>query len=70
MRTEGTPNLATNEKRKALESPKRHIESKHEGVRYLCDKCKYAVTSAIHLKRYIESKHEGVRYSYGNVITR
>ena len=39
-----------------------HIESKHEGVRYLCDKCEYAATSASHLKRYIESKYEGVRY--------
>ena len=41
-------------------SLKCHIESKHERVRYPCDKCEYAATSASHLKRYIESKHEGV----------
>ena len=31
-------------------------------MRYLCDKCEYAATSAGSLKCHIESKHEGVRY--------
>ena len=46
----------------AAGNQKRHIETKHEGVRYPCYKCEYAATRAIHLKRYIETKHEGVRY--------
>ena len=35
---------------------------KHEGVRYPCNKCEYAATTASSLKIHIEIKHEGVRY--------
>ena len=38
------------------------IASKHEGLRYPCDKCKYAATTSGSLKMLIESKHKGVRY--------
>jgi len=38
------------------------MASKHEGVRYPCDKCGYAATIPAHLKRHIECIHEGVRY--------
>jgi len=31
-------------------------------VRYLCDQCEYAATTAGSLKRHIEFRHEGVRY--------
>ena len=41
---------------------KKHVESKHKGVRYPCSKCKYAATTASELKKHVESKHEGVRY--------
>ena len=36
--------------------------SKHGGVRYPCDKCEYAATTASALRSHIENKHEGVRY--------
>ena len=41
---------------------RQHIESKHEGARYPCDKCEHAATTAGSLKRRIEIKHEGVSY--------
>ena len=41
---------------------KRHVEIKHEGVRYPCFACEYVATRASNLKVYEESKHEGVRY--------
>ena len=34
-----------------------HIESKHEGVRYSCDKCECAATTPSILKRHIQRKH-------------
>ena len=40
----------------------RNIESE-EGVKYVCDQCKYQATAPGNLKRHIESKHEGVKYS-------
>ena len=43
-------------------SSKRYLESKHEGVRYPCDKCEYDVTISCHMKEHFESKHDGVRY--------
>ena len=36
-----------------------HIGSKHKGVRYPCDKCEYAATTARDMKRHIKIKHEG-----------
>ena len=33
-----------------------------EGVRYLCIKCEFSVTSASSLKLHIEIKHDKVRY--------
>ena len=40
----------------------RHIESRHEGVRYPCSECEFISTRANELKIGVESKHEGVRY--------
>ena len=31
-------------------------------MRYSCDRCEYAATTATDLKKHIEFKHEGVRY--------
>ena len=42
---------------------KRHVESKHEGVRYPCMKCDYVTTRKNYLEAHIESIHEGVSYS-------
>ena len=39
-----------------------HKKQKHEGIRYPCDLCDYAVTDQRNLKRLIDSKHEGIRY--------
>ena len=38
------------------------IESKHEGVRYLCDRCVYTATTSRSIKILIERKHEEVTY--------
>ena len=45
-----------------IESKQHIVKSKHEGVRYPCNKCEYAATTASNIKRHIEIKHEGVRY--------
>ena len=45
---------------------KRHTESKHKGVRYPCDQCDHAATTASGLRRQVESKHKGVRYPCNN----
>ena len=37
---------------------KRHIESKHEGVRYPCPECEYVAPSAQGLKRHLKKKHD------------
>ena len=39
-----------------------HKESKHKGVRYPCNKCEYAASTAKYLIIHKESKHEGIRY--------
>ena len=39
---------------------KKHIKSKHEGLRYPCDKCEYASTKLSSLTEHIKRKHEGV----------
>ena len=41
---------------------KRHMEAKHEGIRYPCDQCEYSATQISHLKRHKKGKHEGIRY--------
>ena len=41
---------------------KKHIKSKHEGVRYPCDQCDYLATASYNLKRHIVRRHEGVKY--------
>ena len=41
---------------------KRHVESKHKGVRYPCPECEYAATTASHLKKHMKKKHEELRY--------
>ena len=34
----------------------------HEGVKYPCDKCKYAATTESSLKTHFEINHDGVKY--------
>ena len=41
---------------------RRHVETKHEGVRYPCDQCDYKATREDKLKRHKENRHENVRY--------
>ena len=41
----------------------KHIQSKHEGVRYSCNKCEYKATQRGSLKIHIEAKHEEPHYS-------
>ena len=36
---------------------KRHIENKHEGIRYLCDQCEYVATQSFYLKMHQKRKH-------------
>ena len=43
-------------------SLKRHIETKHEGIRYPCDLCEFSATRPSDLKTHKDSKHEGIRY--------
>jgi len=40
----------------------RHIQSKHEGVKYPCNQCDYQASQQGTLIRHIQSKHEGVKY--------
>ena len=39
-----------------------HIERKHEGVRYPCNKCEYMELRGNGLKQHIKRMHGGVRY--------
>ena len=41
---------------------KRHVESKHVGVKYPCLKCEYAATKVGSLKNHVERKHGEVKY--------
>ena len=41
---------------------KTHKESKHECVRYECDKCEYKAMQLSDRETNKESKHDGVRY--------
>ena len=38
------------------------IKNKHKGVKYPCNQCENAFTSASSLRRHIENKHETVRH--------
>ena len=40
-----------------------HIQSKHEGIKNVCDQCDYRATQKSHLITHIQSKHEGIRYA-------
>ena len=40
-----------------------HIQSKHEILKYLCNKCDYQAGYQSRLKSHIQSKHEGVKYA-------
>ena len=50
-----------------LDNLKRHKESKHKDIRYICDKCEYASTTRGDLKRHKESQHEGTLVIYVNI---
>ena len=39
---------------------KKHLESQHQGVCYLCNKCDYRAKYKGDLKKHVESQHEGV----------
>jgi len=41
---------------------KTHIESKHKGIRYTCEKCDYKATTAGNLKKHVMSKHDGIKF--------
>ena len=40
----------------------RHIQSKHEGVKYTCNKCDHQATTQHSLKIHVQSRHEGVKH--------
>jgi len=37
---------------------KKHVQSKHDGIRYFCDQCDHITTQNSHLKAHIRSKHK------------
>ena len=39
-----------------------HILNEHKEVRYLCDECEFAATTADILRKHIENIHNGLRY--------
>ena len=41
---------------------KKHVESKHEEVRYPCPQCVYVGNKSSSLKKHVKNKHEEVRY--------
>ena len=43
-------------------SLKKHVEYKHETVRYPCDKCDHIATDADNLTKHVKGKNEVVRY--------
>ena len=45
-------------------SLKRHKESMHEELQYICDECAYTATRYGHLNTQRESKHQGARYPH------
>jgi len=40
----------------------KHIQSKHEGVKFSCDQCAFKATLKGTLLTHVKSKHEGVKY--------
>ena len=36
---------------------KKHYRSKHEGIKYPCNKCEYQATTQADVKRHIQSRH-------------
>ena len=40
----------------------KHIQSKHEGIKYPCNHCDYQATQQCSLKNHMQSKHEGIKY--------
>ena len=40
-----------------------HIQSIHEGIKYVCNQCDYQATTQSNLTQHIEHKHEGVKYA-------
>ena len=42
---------------------KTHIQSKHEGISYICDHCDYKATTKFYLKEHVQSKHKGISYN-------
>ena len=43
---------------------KKHVGSKHDGVRYPCLECKFTASTASYLKKHVEIKHKWVRYPW------
>ena len=41
---------------------RKHKQSKHEDIKFPCDKCEYVAPRKNTLKQHKESMHEGVRY--------
>ena len=41
---------------------RRHLRSKHEGVKYTCSQCEYQAMRQEYLKTHIQVIHEGVKY--------
>ena len=39
-----------------------HQKSKHEGIKYPCDPCKYISNQKGNLEKHKQSKHEGIKY--------
>merc|ERR1712218_29233 len=41
---------------------KRHIQTKHEGLRYDCKQCDFKAMCTSHLSKHIKAEHQGIRY--------
>ena len=39
----------------------RHIQSKHEGIKYPCSECDYKASERGQLRKHFKSKHENVK---------
>ena len=48
-----------------VEQLKCHMQSQHEGVKFLCDICEKQYTSQDSLKRHQKEVHEDIKYSCG-----
>ena len=36
----------------------RHIQTKHEGIKYACDQCDFLATQQVHLRTHLKKKHQ------------